>query len=186
MYEAEDASGYDPQAHGLKGRGPCSNNPTISIGWRLSTAVCRALLDAEITRIAITEAGRLSSNDLTLRRRRKRPPSGVRTLGMAIQGATMEWWIIGTLSIVYLVLLAVMYLMSARESRALTNYALLILLADDTHATQRASLIELIRATDAKDASQLGRKTRAAITKVAMRLSNTMLYVNRLAWNLKT
>ena len=105
---------------------------------------------------------------------------------MTIQGTTIEWWIIGTLTFVYLVLLAVMYLMSARESRALTNYALLILLADDTHATQRASLIELIRATDAKDASQLGRKTRAAITKVAMRLSNTMLYVNRLAWNLKT
>jgi hypothetical protein len=60
----------------------------------------------------------------------------------------MEWWIIGTLIIVYVVLLAVMYLMSARESRALTNYALLILLGKDTHATQRASLIELIRATE--------------------------------------
>ena len=105
---------------------------------------------------------------------------------MTIQGTAMEWWIIGTLIFVYLVLLACMYLMSARESRALTNYALLILLGEDTHATQRASLIELIRATDAKDASQLGRKTRTAITKVAMRLSDTALIMNQLAWKLKT
>ena len=104
---------------------------------------------------------------------------------MTIQGTAMEWWIIGTLIFVYLVLLACMYLMSARESRALTNYALLILLGEDTHATQRASLIELIRATDAEDASQLGRKARTAITKVAMRLLNTKLDMNRFAWNLK-
>jgi len=105
---------------------------------------------------------------------------------MTIQGTAMEWWIIGTLIFVYLVLLAGMYLMSARESRALTNYALLILLGEDIHATQRASLIELIRATDAKDASQLGRKTRTAITKLAMRLSDTVLRMNQLAWKLKT
>jgi len=105
---------------------------------------------------------------------------------MTIQGTAMEWWIIGTLIFVYLVLLACMYLMSARESRALTNYALLILLGEDTHATQRASLIELIRATDAEDASKLGRKARTAITKVAMRLSDTVLRMNQLAWNLKT
>jgi hypothetical protein len=98
----------------------------------------------------------------------------------------MEWWIIGTLIFVYLALPAGMYLISARESRALTNYALLILLGEDIHATQRASLIELIRATDAKDASQLGRKTRTAITKVAMRLSDTVLRMNQLAWTLKT
>jgi hypothetical protein len=98
----------------------------------------------------------------------------------------MEWWIIGTLIFVYLVLLTGMYLMSARESRALINYALLILLGEDIHTTQRASLIELIRATDAKDASQLGRKTRTAITKLAMRLSDTVLRMNQLAWKLKT
>ena len=105
---------------------------------------------------------------------------------VTIQGTTMEWWIFGTLIIVYLLLLAVMHLMSARESRALANYALLILLGEDTRATQRASLIELIRATDAKDAFQLGRKTRTAITKVAMRLSDTALIMNQLAWKLKT
>ena len=97
----------------------------------------------------------------------------------------MEWWIFGTLIIVYLLLLAVMHLMSARESRALANYALLILLAEDTRATQRATLIEVIRATDAKDAAQLGRKTRTAITKLAMRLSDTVQDINQLAWNFK-
>ena len=97
----------------------------------------------------------------------------------------MEAWIILTILFVNPVLLAGMYFILAREIRALTSYALLVLLNEDVHATQRASLMELIRTAEAKDAVQLGGKARTAITKVAIRLLNTKLDMNRFAWNLK-
>jgi hypothetical protein len=98
--------------------------------------------------------------------------------GLKHQRSKMEWWINAALSLIFFVLLGVMYFISVRESRALSNYALLILLDHDVHATQRASLKDLILASDAKNAFQLGKKTRTAITDVAMRLSKTTLDVN--------
>jgi hypothetical protein len=65
----------------------------------------------------------------------------------------MEWWIIAALTFAYLVLLGSMYFISVRESRALTNYALILLLDKDIHATQSAGLMNLIRASDAENLS---------------------------------
>jgi hypothetical protein len=99
----------------------------------------------------------------------------------------MERWIVMAILVAYPVLLAGIYFILVRDNRAVTNYALLLLLDDSIYDTQRASVMELIRATDAKDASELGTKARTLITKVAMRLlNNTTLHVNRLAWTLKS
>ena len=98
---------------------------------------------------------------------------------------TMEAWIIVTILLLYPAILAALYFILAREIRAITNYAVLVLLDEDVHSTQRSSLMELICAAEAKDAVQLGGKARTAITKVAMRLLSTKLDVNRVAWSLK-
>jgi hypothetical protein len=100
-------------------------------------------------------------------------------------GETMEAWIIAAIFSLYPVILAGMYFILAREIRAITNYAVLVLLDEGVHSTQRSSLIELICATEADDAVQLGEKARTVITKVAMRLLRTKLDVNRVAWSLK-
>ena len=96
----------------------------------------------------------------------------------------MEWWIIAALTGVVL-LLAKLYWISLREGRHLTNYALLILLDEKVHGAQRASLAEFIRASDAKNASELGINVRLATHSLAARLYHTMLGVNGLLWKLR-
>ena len=86
----------------------------------------------------------------------------------------MEWWIIGALTVVVLVL-AALYWKSVRESTQLTNCVLLILLDEKVHAAQSKSLADLVRAIDAKNAGELGAKVNLAITQLAERLSGTML-----------
>jgi hypothetical protein len=44
----------------------------------------------------------------------------------------MEWWIIGVLAIATIILISI-YRVSLRENRALTNYALLLMLDDETY-----------------------------------------------------
>ena len=96
----------------------------------------------------------------------------------------MEWWIIAALTGVVL-LLTKLYRTSLRENRGLTNCALLILLDEKVHEAQRASLLEFVRASDAKNAGALGISVRIATQSLAARLHDTMLGVNGLLWKLK-
>ena len=96
----------------------------------------------------------------------------------------MEWWIIGALAVVALVLISV-YRIALRENRALTNFLLLILLDPKAHEAHRASLVEFVRATDAKNAGDLSIKTALATQSAAAKLHHTMLGVNGLLWKLK-
>ena len=86
----------------------------------------------------------------------------------------MEWWIIGALTVV-VIMLAALYWKSVRESTQLANCVLLILLDEKVHAAQSKSLADLVRAIDAKNAGELGAKVNLAITQLAERLSGTML-----------
>jgi hypothetical protein len=54
----------------------------------------------------------------------------------------MEWWIIGALVVVVVILIAI-YLRSLRESKGLANLVLLILLDQKIHATQSKRLADL-------------------------------------------
>ena len=96
----------------------------------------------------------------------------------------MELWIIAALTGVVL-LLTKLYRTSLRENRQLTNYALLILLDEKAHEVQRASLADFVRASDAKNAGELGISVRLATQSLAARLYDTMLGVNGLLWKLK-
>jgi hypothetical protein len=69
----------------------------------------------------------------------------------------MEWWIIGALVVVVVILIAI-YLRSLRESKGLANLVLLILLDQAIHATQSKGLADLVRGIDAKNAGELGGK----------------------------
>jgi hypothetical protein len=96
----------------------------------------------------------------------------------------MEWWIVGALIMVVIVLISI-YRISLRESRTLTNYALLILLDETVHAAERKGLADLVRAIDAKDAGELGVKVNIATAQLAERLSGTRLGTYGLLWKLK-
>ena len=59
---------------------------------------------------------------------------------------------------------------------ALTNYVLLVLLDEKVQGVQRASLVEFVHATDAKNAGDLGIKVRLATESLATKLyGNTLL-----------
>ena len=98
----------------------------------------------------------------------------------------MAWWIIAALSVV-LILLVKMYRIAVREGRELTNLALLSLLDDYAHAQQRKALVELVTATDAKNAGELGQKVFvAASNKLAAPIAKVWLGTYDLLWKLKT
>jgi hypothetical protein len=97
----------------------------------------------------------------------------------------MEWWIIAALTGVVLVT-AKLYWTSLSENRQLTNYALLILLDEKVHEAQRAGLADFVRASDAKNAGELGINVRLATQSLAARLNDTILGVNGLLWKLKS
>jgi hypothetical protein len=67
----------------------------------------------------------------------------------------MEWWIIAVL-IGAALLLIQMYRLALREVRALTNYALLMLVDQGVYATQRASLVAFVRASEGKECERIG------------------------------
>ena len=96
----------------------------------------------------------------------------------------MEWSIIAVLAMVVLILVA-LYSKAVSENNKLSNYALLILLDDKVHASQRAGLTEFVRACEAKNARELGGKANLATVQLASRLSGTVLGVAGLLWKLK-
>jgi hypothetical protein len=97
----------------------------------------------------------------------------------------MEWWIVAALAVVLLVQIKV-YRLALAENRALTNYVLLMLLDGKVQGVQRASLVEFVHATDAKNAGDLGIKVRLATESLATKLyGNTLLGVNGMLWKLK-
>ena len=57
-----------------------------------------------------------------------------------------------------------LYNRALRESRHVTNFALLILLDEDVYTAQRKALTELVRTIDAKNAGELGMKINLATT----------------------
>jgi hypothetical protein len=97
----------------------------------------------------------------------------------------MDWWISGALGVVVLILIAI-YRRSLRETRFIAHYLLLILLDEEVYAVQRKALANFVRATDAKNAAELGGKTYDGTCQLAEKLSIDMLAVNRLLWKLKT
>jgi hypothetical protein len=76
-------------------------------------------------------------------------------------------------------------MVSRMEGQPLTNYVLLILLDPKMHEVQRVSLAEFVRATDVKNAGNLGIKVRLATQSLALKLAHTMLGANALLWKLK-
>jgi hypothetical protein len=96
----------------------------------------------------------------------------------------MEWWIVAALVVVLLLMIR-LYRISLRETRALTNYTLLILLDEKVLAAQRESLREFVRASEAKNAGELGGKVYLATGQLAEKLSHTVLGTNGLLWELK-
>jgi hypothetical protein len=96
----------------------------------------------------------------------------------------MEWWIIGGLTVVLLILIAI-YRRSLRENRNLANYVLLILLDQKIHTVQSKGLADLVRTIDAKNAGELGGRVYMATSQLAERLSGNMLGTYGLLWQLK-
>jgi hypothetical protein len=97
--------------------------------------------------------------------------------------AGMEWWIISALTVVVLLLIRI-YRIALRENRAITHYALLILLDEKVYRIQRDSLVEYVGASDAKRAIDLGTDVYLAIGRLAARVESP-LGVAGLLWQLK-
>jgi hypothetical protein len=96
----------------------------------------------------------------------------------------MEWWIIAALA-AFLLLLSNMYRISVRGNRELTNLVLLALLDERARASQRAALIALVQATEAKNANELGGKVCTAVSKLAEPSASTWPRTYDLLWNSK-
>ena len=85
---------------------------------------------------------------------------------------------------VLLVLFVALYRRSVKESQALTDYALLILLDENVYAAQKNGLKQLVKTIDAKDAYDLGLKVLLALTPLAAKLRNP-LATSGLLWKLR-
>ena len=96
----------------------------------------------------------------------------------------MQWWIVGALGVTIVILISV-YRTALRANRALTNFALLILLDPEVHEKQRASLAEFARTTDASNAGDLGMRAALAMQSFAIKSHDRMLGVYGLLWQLK-
>jgi hypothetical protein len=94
-------------------------------------------------------------------------------------------WIAGVLAVL-LILFIALYNRSLKESRQLTNFALLILLDEGICAAQRKALTDLVRTIDARNAGDLGMKVNLATTQLAARLGHTLLGTAGLLWKLRT
>jgi hypothetical protein len=93
-------------------------------------------------------------------------------------------WIIVVLTLIVVLFIA-LYWKSVREGNQLTNYALLILLDDETHASQKKALSDLVHGIDAKNSSQLGGRVNLLLVRLAERFGGSMLRVVELLWQLK-
>jgi cbb3-type cytochrome oxidase subunit 3 len=98
----------------------------------------------------------------------------------------MSWMLVSfLLAIAALLLFVHLYRTALRESRALANYALLILLDDGVCGVQRKGLADLAKSIDAKNAGELGIKVGVATTQLAERLSLNTLVIGGLLWKLR-
>ena len=96
-------------------------------------------------------------------------------------------WMVATFAIAVVAVLFIhLYRMALRENRALTNFALLILLDEKVYAAQQKGLTDLVQSIDARNARELGGKVYLATTQLAARLSGTVLGTNGLLWKRKT
>jgi hypothetical protein len=95
----------------------------------------------------------------------------------------MEWWIIVPLAGVALMFMN-LYRIALRENRQLTNYALLVLLDETVLSSQRKSLAEFARASNAKNAGELGSEAYLATTRLAGRLPG-YISIGGLLWKIK-
>src|SRR5664280_3153289 len=93
-------------------------------------------------------------------------------------------WIIVVLTLIVVLFIA-LYWKSVREGNQLTNYVLLILLDDETHASQKKALSDLVHGIDAKNSSQLGGRVNLLLVRLAERFGGSMLRVVELLWQLK-
>lgn len=97
----------------------------------------------------------------------------------------MEWWIIGALVLVILVLGSI-YRKSVAENRHLSNFTLLVLLDEGLHKYHQQGLIEYIQAIDAKNAFDLLIKTKLAQDQLAEKVaSDSSLGVSALLWKIR-
>lgn len=97
----------------------------------------------------------------------------------------MEWWIIGTLVLIILMLVSI-YRKALSENRSLSNFTLLVLLDDGLHTYHRQGLIEYVRAIEVKDATDLLIKGKLALDRLAANVaSNSSLGVSALLWKIR-
>jgi hypothetical protein len=97
----------------------------------------------------------------------------------------MEWWIIGVLVVVVLVLVSI-YRKSLSENRHLSNFTLLVLLDEGLHKHHRQGLIDYLQTVDAKDAFDLLIKATLAQDQLATKVaSNSSLGVSALLWKIR-
>jgi hypothetical protein len=93
-------------------------------------------------------------------------------------------WLAGVLALLLLLFIA-LYRKSLKESRDLTNFALLILLDEGVCANQRKALTQFVRSSDARDAADLRIKVSLATAQLAARLGHTLLGTAGLLWKLR-
>jgi hypothetical protein len=97
----------------------------------------------------------------------------------------MDWWLIGTLGIVIVTLIAI-YRRSVRESRALTYLALALTLDDDVREAQQVNLRKYVTSVDAKNAPDLSLKVFLLTSQIAERMvDNAAPTVAARLWKLK-
>lgn len=96
----------------------------------------------------------------------------------------MEWWIIGALIIIVLILSS-LYRKSLHENRSVVYYELILLLHDGIYRDHRAKLAQYVASTDAKNAYDLGGKVYIATGNMAAQIKNSGALAAGLLWDLK-
>jgi hypothetical protein len=97
----------------------------------------------------------------------------------------MEWWIIGGLVIVVLIL-STLYRRSLNENRSVVHYELILLLHDGIYRDHRAKLAQHVASLDAKNAYDLGTKVYVATGNMAAQIRDSGALAAGLLWDLKT
>jgi hypothetical protein len=101
------------------------------------------------------------------------------------KGGIMEWWIIGGLVIVVLIL-STLYRKSLHENRSVVYYELVLLLHDGIYRDHRAKLAQYVASLDAKNAYDLGGKVYIATGNMAAQIRDSRTLAAGLLWDLKT
>jgi|SRR5581483_125495 len=97
----------------------------------------------------------------------------------------MEWWLIGILCLVLLVLISI-YRRSLRENRAIVHYTIVLLLHDGIYNDHRNKMSQYVCSLEAKNAFDLCSKVYIATGNMAAQLKDSMALAAGLLWDLKT